>query len=69
MSRNDITGDRIATRPSSEYERNFDRIFRRPGPSETKPLRPKEPSPTTDPAFAEFLQERGILETLYGDDV
>lgn len=31
MSRNDITGDELRTKPSTEaYRRNFDRIFRTP---------------------------------------
>ena len=36
MSHNDITGDRIATKPSKAYEDNYDRIFRRPR-SPTRP--------------------------------
>lgn len=62
-ARNDVTGDRIATKPSRAYEDNYDRIFRKPKATAA------EPSPTTDPAFAEFLRERGVLEELYGDDV
>lgn len=58
---NDITGDKIATKPSKAYEANYDAIFRKP-PTQ-------KPAPTLNPEYAEFLKERGILEELYGDDV
>ena len=29
MSHNDITGDRIATKPSKAYEDNYDAVFRK----------------------------------------
>ncbi len=46
MSHNDVTGDRLASRPNTKkYEENYDRIFRKkvePGYNEVKQDEKKE---------------------------